>query len=173
MIQCFQGRDSGVDPVGIKVKACIVAVVLTLTSACSFMRHDIIVFQGASMLPTIQSGQRLKTVKLDSSSRSKLARGDIVAFRYPRDPSKSYIKRVIALQGETVEVQQGKILVNGISLSEPYLDPKFNLSEISHQSVMVPPHSYYVLGDNRDNSSDSRSWGVVPEALVFAKVLNP
>jgi signal peptidase I len=155
------------------MKVCIVAVVLTVTSACFFARHDIIVFQGVSMLPTIQSGQRLKAVKLDSSSRSKLARGDIVAFRYPRDPSKSYIKRVIALQGETVEVQQGKILVNGISLSESYVDPKFNLSQMSHQSVIVPPHSYYVLGDNRDNSSDSRSWGVVPEELVFAKVLSP
>ena len=124
------------------------------------------------MLPSIQNGAKLKTLRLDAESRAKLVRGDVVAFRYPKDPSKGYIKRIIALPGETVEIEKGEVLVNGTRLAEPYVASKFNLSQRSQASETVPEHSYYVLGDNRDNSSDSRIWGFVPEELVYAKIVS-
>ena len=123
------------------------------------------------MLPTIKNGERLHTEKLDAESKVKLARGDILVFKYPKDPSKGYIKRLIGLPGDTVEIRAGEVWVNGSKLSEPYVDSKMNMSR-SQPAVVVPARSYYVLGDNRDNSSDSRSWGFVPEELLIAKVVN-
>lgn len=97
-------------------------------------------------------------------------RGDIIAFWYPADTSKYYIKRIVALPGETVEILNGEVLVNGARLPEPYVAAKFNTSLHRRAQVTVPPNAYYVLGDNRDNSSDSRQWGFVTEDLIFAKV---
>ena len=101
-----------------------------------------------------------------------MARGDILVFKYPKDPSKGYIKRLIGLPGDTVEIRVGEVWVNDSKLSEPYVDSKMNLSQRSQPAVVVPGRSYYVMGDNRDNSSDSRFWGVVPEELLIAKVVN-
>ena len=124
------------------------------------------------MLPTIKNAQKLYTYKLDAESKLKLARGDIVLFKFPKDPSKGYIKRLVGLPGDKVEIQAGEVWINGSKLSEPYVDSQMNLSKISLPSVVVPAGSYYVLGDNRDNSSDSRFWGFVPEELLIAKVVN-
>jgi signal peptidase I len=124
------------------------------------------------MLPLIKNGQKLQTRKIDAESRSKLTRGDIIVFKYPKDPSKGYIKRLIGLPDDTVEIQAGEVLVNGSKLSEPYVDAKMNLSHRSQPPMVVPARSYYVLGDNRDNSSDSRIWGFVPEDFLIAKVVN-
>ena len=124
------------------------------------------------MLPTIKNAQKLYVEKLGAESQIKLARGDILVFKYPQDPSKGYIKRLIGLPGDKVEIQAGEVWVNSNKLSEPYVDPKMNLSQRSQPAVDVPARSYYVLGDNRDNSSDSRIWGFVPEELLIAKVVN-
>jgi signal peptidase I len=124
------------------------------------------------MLPLIKNGQKLQTKKIDAESLSKLTRGDIIVFKYPKDPSKGYIKRLIGLPDDTVEIQAGEVLVNGSKLSEPYVDAKMNLSHRSQPPMVVPARSYYVLGDNRDNSSDSRIWGFVPEDFLIAKVVN-
>ena len=155
-----------------KVWIVVVISAVAFASGCFILHRGTITFEGFSMLPTIQNGQRLSITRLDLDARTKLVRGDIIAFRYPRNPSKAYIKRVIALPGETVEVQEGTVLVNTNVLEESYVDPRMNLSKASHPSMIVPLGAYYVLGDNRDNSSDSRSWGVVPEGLVYAKVLS-
>jgi signal peptidase I len=156
-----------------KLLIAVVVFAIAFASGCFILQRGTITFEGFSMLPTIQNGQKLSITRLDLDARNKLVRGDIVAFRYPKDQSKWYIKRVIALPGESVEVLEGKILVNANLLKEPYVDPKLNGSRASYPSIIVPPRSYYVLGDNRDNSSDSRSWGVVPEGLVYAKVIGP
>jgi signal peptidase I len=124
------------------------------------------------MLPLIKNGQKLQTKKIDAESLSKLTRGDIIVFKYAKDPSKGYIKRLIGLPDDTVEIQAGEVLVNGSKLSEPYVDAKMNLSHRSQPPMVVPARSYYVLGDNRDNSSDSRIWGFVPEDFLIAKVVN-
>jgi signal peptidase I len=155
----------------VKLAITIILLGLSFAVSCSFFTQGTVVFEGTSMLPNIQNGQRLKTSRLDSTSRARLLRGDIIAFRFPKDPSKSYIKRVVALPGETVEIQKGEVWVNGAKLSEPYVAPQFNLSLRPYIPVTVPQHAYYVLGDNRDISSDSRLWGFVPEELIYAKVV--
>jgi len=124
------------------------------------------------MLPSIKNGQRLTATRMDAAVRASLARRDILVFKFPGDPSKFYIKRLIGMPGDKIEIQAGHVLVNDMKLSEPYVDPKLNLSHRSQPPIMVPARSYYVLGDNRDNSSDSRIWGFVPEELLIAKVDN-
>jgi signal peptidase I len=143
-----------------------------LIMGCSLLTRNEVVFEGTSMLPSIKNGQKLKAKKIDSESKSTLTRGDILVFKYPKDPSKGYIKRLIGLPGDRVEIQAGEVWVNGSKLSEPYVDSKMNISQRSQPSVVVPARSYYLLGDNRDNSSDSRIWGFVPEELLIAKVVN-
>ena len=124
------------------------------------------------MLPTIKNGEILHTEMLDAHSKVELSRGEILVFKYPKDPSKRYIKRLIGLPGDTIEIRAGDVWVNGNKLSEPYIASQMNLSQRSQPTVVVPAHSYYVLGDNRDKSSDSRTWGFLPEELLIAKVVN-
>ncbi len=120
------------------------------------------------MEPGLKEGDRILT----SGDVSSLQRGDIILFYYPKDESKTYIKRVIGLPGEVVEVREGQVLINGQAIEEPYVLPQNNLSKFSELPKQVPPDSYYVMGDNRDNSSDSRYWGTVPRKLVYGKFLN-
>jgi len=94
-----------------------------------------------------------------------------VVFWFPEDPSKSYIKRVIGLPGDTVEVHEGHVRVNGKDLIETYLDPQLNMSHSSRPPTYVKPGYYFVMGDNRDNSSDSRIWGLVPKKYIYGKAL--
>ena len=123
------------------------------------------------MLPTIKNGEKLVTEKLDARSTATLKTGDIIVFKFPKDPSKGYIKRLIGLPGDTVEIRGEEVWVNGSKLSEPYVDSRMNLAQRSRPSVVVPAHAYYVLGDNRDNSSDSRIWGFVPEEMLISRVV--
>lgn len=127
--------------------------------------------EGTSMLPRLHDGERIFVNKLIYYGVPKLERGDIIVFWYPGDPSKSYIKRIIGLPGETVEVREGRILINNLELQEPYLDPQLNLSHASQPPVQVTEHYYFVMGDNRDHSSDSRFWGLVPEKYIYGKAL--
>jgi signal peptidase I len=131
--------------------------------------------EGTSMLPRLHDGERIFVNKLiyydEYRWAPKVERGDIVVFWYPEDPSKSYIKRVIGLPGETVEIREGMVLINGIPLEEHYLDPKSNLSTKSLPAVVVKLNYYFVMGDNRDNSSDSRIWGLVPKKYIYGKAL--
>jgi signal peptidase I len=131
--------------------------------------------EGTSMLPRLHDGERIFVNKLiyydEYGWAPKIERGDIVVFWFPDDPSKSYIKRVVGLPGETVEVREGKVLINGSELDEEYLDPRANLSTRSQAPVPVRLNYYFVMGDNRDNSSDSRSWGLVPKKYIYGKAL--
>ncbi len=131
--------------------------------------------EGTPMLPRLHDGERIFVNKLiyydDYRWAPKVARGDIVVFWFPDDPSKSYIKRVIGLPGDTVEIHQGVVEVNGKDLDETYLDPRLNVSHRSQPATFVKPNYYFVMGDNRDNSSDSRIWGLVPKKYVYGKAL--
>jgi signal peptidase I len=127
--------------------------------------------EGTSMLPRLHDGERIFVNKLVYYHLPPLSRGDIVVFWFPDDPDKSYIKRVIGLPGELVEVRDGRIRVNNQELDEPYLDPQLNVSHVSQPPVIVKPHYYFVMGDNRDHSSDSRYWGLVPEKYIYGKAL--
>ena len=95
-------------------------------------------------------------------------RGDVVVFRFPRDPSRDFIKRIIGVPGDTVEVVNGVVRVNGVLLEEPFVNPE---SRSDFELQVVPAGNYFVLGDNRGNSSDSRSWGFVPEENIIGKAI--
>ena len=127
--------------------------------------------EGTSMLPRLHDGERIFVNKLIYYGIPDLTRGDIIVFWFPDDPSKSYIKRIIGLPGEMVEVRDGRILINNVELEEPYLDPQRNVSRANHPPMQVKPHYYFVMGDNRDASSDSRRWGLVPEKYIYGKAL--
>ena len=131
--------------------------------------------EGTSMLPRLHDGERIFVNKLiyydDYRWAPKIDRGDIVVFWFPDDPSKSYIKRVIGLPGDTIEVHEGIVRVNGRDIEEHYLDPRLNLSHRSQAPIYVRPNYYFVMGDNRDNSSDSRIWGLVPKKYIYGKAL--
>lgn len=133
-----------------------------------------VVVEGTSMLPQLHDGERLLVNKLvyykiESVRWGHLERGDIVVFWYPSDPDKSYVKRIIGLPGETVEIRSGKVFINGNLLNEPYLD-EINNTRIREQLIRtVDRHYYFVMGDNRDDSSDSRVWGLVPEKYIYGK----
>ncbi|MFH1559988.1 MAG: signal peptidase I [Chloroflexota bacterium] len=94
-------------------------------------------------------------------------RADIVVFHFPNDPSRDYVKRVIGLPGETVSMKGGEVFIEGDRLDEPYLTERDN---DNMAPTLVPPDSYFVLGDNRDGSSDSRHWGPVPLDNIVGKV---
>jgi len=131
--------------------------------------------EGTSMLPRLHDGERIFVNKLvyydEYRWAPKIDRGDIVVFWFPDDPSKSYIKRVIGLPGDMVEVHDGLVRINGRDLQESYLDPHNNVMHRTQQPVYVKPNYYFVMGDNRDNSSDSRIWGLVPKKYVYGKAL--
>lgn len=149
-----------------------IVVLAALISGCILKPKETVVFQGTSMLPGIHDGDKLTIERFDPAGKFNPKRGDVVVFWYPDDPSKSYIKRLIGLSGDTVEIREGEVLINGRKLEEPYVDPKFKLSHASQPPVLVRAHYYYVLGDNRDSSSDSRIWGLVPEKYIYAKVIS-
>lgn len=145
--------------------------------------------EGRSMEPTLQSGQYLLINKasywrfdprlierfvpgLRQQSHEPFpvfgmpSRGDVVVFRYPRDLSRDFIKRVIALPGETVEIRQGEVYVNGETLEEEYILDRPNYFV---EKQVVPEDNYFVLGDNRNNSLDSHVWGNVPIENIIGK----
>ena len=109
-------------------------------------------------------------------------RGDIVVFKYPDEPERDFIKRVIGLPGDTIELKNKKVHINGQPLEEPYVHfltpPSTEYQEVTSSDlrerfgpVTVPPDQYFVMGDNRDNSQDSRYWGFLPRELVKGKAL--
>jgi len=133
-----------------------------------------VVVEGTSMVPQLHDGERLLVNKIvyyniESVSWGHINRGDIVVFWYPKEPDKSYVKRVIGLPGETVEVKNGRVFINGNELNEDYLDYEHNQSLPTWPAKKVDEHYYFVMGDNRDNSSDSRYWGLVPQKYVYGK----
>jgi signal peptidase I len=94
----------------------------------------------------------------------------MVVFWYPRDPSKSYIKRVIGVPGDRISIDQGAVIVNGEPLHEAYVPPDYE-DQQSMASMVVQPDEYFVLGDHRSSSNDSRAWGTVPRHYIYGKAV--
>jgi signal peptidase I len=121
--------------------------------------------ESVSMQPTLFAGNFVVVNKL-SYQFGEPSRGDIIVFRYPPNPELDpYIKRVIGLPGEHILVENGKVLINGVRISEPYLETQTQQGG----EWTVPQESLFVMGDNRNNSSDSRAWGVVPIENIIGK----
>ena len=146
--------------------------------------------EGSSMAPTLESGQFLVVdqasfLKFDRERLSRVVpfwkvddaepefvftppdRGEIIVFQYPRDTTKDFVKRVLGLPGETVEVRSGTVYVNGEAIREQYLR---RLDGSSVPPLILGEKEYYVIGDNRRNSNDSRAWGAVPEENIVGRV---
>ncbi|MEP6924803.1 MAG: signal peptidase I [Pyrinomonadaceae bacterium] len=121
--------------------------------------------EGTAMKPTLGDGDRV----FINRNFGELNRGDIVAFQFPKDKSKSFVKRIIGLPSETVEVRDGKVFVNGNPLDETYISSEFNRAKANMSPKVIPSEQYFVMGDNRDNSYDSRSWGTLPKDLIYGK----
>ena len=137
--------------------------------------------EGTSMQPRLENDERIFVNKFEYSLFNSIKRGDIVVFWYPEDPTKSFIKRVIGLPDDNIDMDgAGHIIINGEAKDENYLAPERNqaarlrwnqgLYTSGHQ-VRVKPHYYFVMGDNRDASNDSRSWGLVPEKYIYGKAM--
>lgn len=148
--------------VGLRFSALLV---VTFFTACVVKP---VVFEGISMLPTIADGDRM----LIESNFGELKRADIIVFKYPKDTTKFYVKRIIGLPGEKVEIKEGVVFINGEPLKEEYVDQLYNQSGDTREEKIVPEGNYFVLGDNRDNSSDSRIWGTVDKNLIIGKYLS-
>jgi signal peptidase I len=122
-------------------------------------------FEGTSMLPTFSNGDRL----LINHDLGEIKRGDIIQFKYPQDTTKYYLKRVVGLPNETVEIRGSLVVIDGKALIEDYIDQSLNQSMLNFPPKRVAENEFFVLGDNRDNSADSRYWGIVNMGLIVGK----
>jgi len=125
--------------------------------------------EGTSMLPGLQDQERIFINKFVYRFES-VARGDVVVFRYPRDPAKSYIKRVVGMPGDHILIDRGRVYVNGRRLTESYV-PRDFVDGRSYPETVVPENSYYVLGDHRSMSNDSREFGPVDQSFIYGKAV--
>jgi signal peptidase I len=121
--------------------------------------------EGFSMEPTLHTNQYLLVNKV-SYMVGEPKRGDVVVLRFPQDPRRDFIKRVVALPGEEVEVRGGTVYVDGKALTEPYILSK---PAYLYAKKRVPPGTYFVLGDNRNNSHDSHVWDWCPKEYIIGK----
>ncbi len=123
--------------------------------------------EGTSMLPMLEDQDRLFVNKM-AYRVGDIHRGDVVVFLYPHDHSKSYIKRVIALPGDALRIEQGRVFVNEQPVVEGYVPARFEDSR-SQPVTVLQPHEYWVMGDHRSISSDSRDFGPVARSLIYGK----
>ena len=124
--------------------------------------------EGQSMAPTLADQDRLIVNKL-AYRIGEPRRGDIVMLYYPLDPAKSFVKRVIAEESDTVRIVEGRVYVNDIPLRDDYVPSAFR-SHDDWGPQVIPEGYYFVMGDHRNNSSDSRHWGMVPKRYIIGKV---
>jgi len=125
--------------------------------------------EGTSMMPSLDDQERIFVNKY-VYRLEPIQRGDIVVFRYPRDPSKSFIKRVIGLAGDRIRIDAGEVFVNGEALEEDYVPAAYG-DQRSYPEMVVPPNSYFVLGDHRTMSNDSRDFGPVNIGYIYGKAV--
>jgi len=125
--------------------------------------------EGTSMMPSLDDQERIFINKFVYRLEA-IQRSDIVVFRYPRDPAKSFIKRVIGVAGDHVRIEDGRVYLNGKMLAEDYV-PRAYEDERSYPEIVVPPDSYFVLGDHRSLSNDSRDFGPVESSYIYGKAV--
>ena len=169
------------------LEAVVLALIVFMVIQTSVRNFKV---DGSSMNPTLEGGQYLMVNKLvyfqlDMVRLSRIVpfwkvdrpdrrfavhppqRGEVIVFQFPRDTSKDFVKRVIALPGDTIEIRRGKVIINDSFQEEPYITRK---GSSSMAPLRLKTKEYFVMGDNRRSSNDSRSWGPVPESLVLGKV---
>ena len=146
-----------------------VIISLAISAFIIIFLYQPVKVEGTSMLPGLDDQERIFINKF-VYRLEPIERGDIVVFRYPRDLSKSYIKRVIGMAGDHVRIDDGAVYVNGRRIMEPYV-PILYADLRSYPEIVVPQHSYFLLGDHRTMSDDSRDFGPVSEEFIYGKAV--
>ena len=126
--------------------------------------------EGTSMMPALSDQERIFINQFVYRFTGNIERGDMVVFWFPHDTSKSYIKRVVGLPGDLVRVDEGEVYVNGKKLAESYVPDIFR-DHGSYTELRVPQDQYYVMGDHRSSSNDSRAWGTVARRHIYGKAV--
>lgn len=144
-------------------------IILIIGLFCRFFIIQPFVVDGPSMEPTFNDKEAILVDKISWKLRTP-ERGEIVIFKAPPQPNEDYIKRIIGLPGEEITIENSKILINGHELSETYL-PTNGLSTDEYYQKTLGPNEYFVIGDNRQHSSDSRDWGAVPKKNLVGRAL--
>ena len=156
---------------GEEAKDWIISIVVAVVLACIIRQFvvELYIVDGPSMRPTLQSQERLVVNKFIYQFREP-QKGEILVFQYPRDPKRDFIKRVIATAGDTVEIKDGRVFVNDQLLNEDYILEK---TKSEYPKSTVPKGTIFVMGDNRNNSEDSRfaDVGFVPLNLIKGKAM--
>jgi signal peptidase I len=142
---------------------------LTISAFIIIFLYQPVKVEGTSMMPSLDDQERIFVNKF-VYRWEPIERGDIVVFRYPRDPSKSYIKRVIGVAGDRIRIESGQVYVNDEAIVEDYV-PSTYADERSYPETVVPTHSYFMLGDHRSMSNDSRDFGPVKENYIYGKAV--
>lgn len=143
------------------VQPFLLAVVLAIAARGAVRFYSI---PSASMEPTLRAGDSILTTLYHHDTPH---RGDVVVFHSPANPRELLIKRIVAVPGDLVETRSGRLVICGHTVSEPYLASAASTGAISPQ--VIPAESYFVLGDNRGNSFDSRAWGILPRSLIIGR----
>ena len=163
-------KESSAQPLpGVAVWARDLLVSLAISAFIIIFLYQPVKVEGTSMMPGLEDQERIFVNKF-VYRWEPIERGDIVVFRYPRDTSKSYIKRVIGVAGDRIRIENGKVFVNGEALDEDYVPSEYADAR-SYGEVKVPPNSFFVLGDHRTMSNDSRDFGPVNERYIYGKAV--
>lgn len=163
--------DKKESSLGSEIKDWVISIAIAVVLAL-FIRHFVVelyLVDGPSMRPTLQNQERLVVNKFIYNLHDP-ERGDILVFQYPKDPSRDFIKRVIAIPGDTIEIKDGHVYVNGELKNEPYI---LSTTRGDYPLATVPEGHIFVMGDNRNNSEDSRfaDVGMVPFDLIKGKAI--
>ena len=142
---------------------------LTISAFIIIFLYQPVKVEGTSMMPSLDDQERIFVNKF-VYRMEPIQRGDIVVFHYPRDPSKSFIKRVIGLAGDRIRIEAGQVFVNGQPLEEDYVPPDY-ADQRSYGEMIVPASAYFLLGDHRTMSNDSRDFGPVQQKFIYGKAV--
>lgn len=146
-----------------------VAVALLLAMLIIVFLYQPVKVEGTSMAPLLSDQERIFINKFVYRFEP-IHRGDVVVFWYPLDTSKSFIKRVIGLPGDTIDIRAGELYVDGKHVAEPYVPPSY-FDDSSYGPIQIPSDEYFVMGDHRDSSNDSRIFGPVPRKYIYGKAV--
>jgi signal peptidase I len=167
-----EGSPEPAAPSGLRVLQSLARDVFFSLAVCFFIIlfvYQPVKVEGGSMEPGLEDQERIFINKLVYRWES-IERGDIIVFRYPRDTRKSFIKRVIGLPGDRVRIAYGRLYLNDRLMDERYVPPQFEDSR-SYPEIIVPLDSYFVLGDHRSMSNDSREFGPVQRSYIYGKAV--
>ncbi len=146
-------------------------VSVTLAIIVILFLYQPVKVEGTSMMPALVDQERIFINKfVYRFGFGQIERGDMIVFWFPGDTSKSYIKRVIGVPGDTIEIRDGQVTVNGQRLTEDYVPEEYRDRQ-SMPRIKVAGDHYFVLGDHRSSSNDSRSWGSVPRRYIYGKAV--